>query len=101
LGSIFFDEKTTLEELWENLKFCKKYGFNNQNDPVRALKKYDNSYKVSHCLPEDKTIKGIYKKARRKTNALYARLNWLKLFIPWERLYGMSQTTGGSAEKIV
>ncbi|NLW46655.1 MAG: transposase family protein [Firmicutes bacterium] len=90
LGSIFFDEKTTLEELWENHNFCKKYGFNNQNDPVRALKKYYDIYKVSLCIPEDKTIKAIYKKARRKTNALFATLNWLKFFIPLERLYEKS-----------
>ncbi len=88
LGCIFFDEKTSLEELQENLNFCKQYGFNNQNDPVRALKKYYDIYKVSLCIPEDKTIKAIYKKVKRKTNTLFATLNRLKIVFPLECLCG-------------
>lgn len=74
LGIIFFDEETSLDELYETLKHCREYGFDCINDPVRVYKSYSFISKYKYHIPKDRRVRHIYEEITSESNMQFRRL---------------------------
>ncbi len=71
LGNIFFDDDTSIIELYDSLKTCRNFGFENLNDPIRIRKSYPAYNETYHHIPKDKKVRKIYKKMKKECNMVF------------------------------
>jgi len=78
IGMIFFDEKTTLEELYSSLAFAKIYGFENVNDIIRLVKSYPKYNETVEHIPIDTIVRKIYFEIKQLHHHKFNRLKNIK-----------------------